>query len=205
VASRPPGWKYDQVERPIGEYTYQVDETPFRFRREISLRLLAELEQGMTPVFSFKDWGDGRDNVTAALSVVRFLEAQAKFRSCVGQLIPYDYDKVRNNRIYFATAKYSLSKKAKRQLDGVIAYLLRDPSVKKAHVEGHADELGTHAYNNELSEQRALAVRDYLLQHKVPAEKLVVRYFGKRKPAKNNSTDKGRALNRRVSVKLVRE
>ncbi len=205
VTSRPPGWKHDQVPRPLGEYTYRVDETPFRFRREISLRLLAELEQGMAPVFSFKDWGDGRDNVTAVLSGVRYLEAQTRFRSCMGQLIPYDYNKVRNSPIFFATAKHSLSSRAKRKLDGVIAYLLRDPSVKKAYVEGHADELGTHAYNNELSEQRAIAVRNYILQHDVPAAKLLVRYFGKRKPATSNSTVKGRSLNRRVSVKLVRE
>ncbi len=205
VTSRPPGWKHDQNERKIGKYTYQVDETPFRFRREISLRLLSELEQGMAPVFSFKDWGDGRDNVTAVLSGVRFLQAQAKFRRCLGQLIPYKYENASDHKIYFATAKYSLSAGEKRKLDRSVAYLLRDPSVKKVYVSGHADEVGTHAYNNELSEQRAIAIRNYLLEKKVPASKMVVRYFGKRKPAGNNNSESGRAKNRRVSVKLVRE
>jgi len=204
VYSRPPGWKHDQLEREIGQYNYQPGETPFRFKRDVSLRLMAELEKGMTPVFSFKDWGDGRDNVVAALSGVRFREALGKFRVCTGQIIPYDFAKVRNTGIYFATAKFTLTAKAKRQLDAVAAFLTRDPSVKHAKVEGHADDRGTHSYNNTLSEQRALAVREYLLKKKVPAEKLLVRYFGKRKPVKANNSAKSRALNRRVGIILVR-
>jgi len=203
--SRPPGWKHDQVGHEIGKYSYQPGETPFRFKRAISLRLMAELEKGMTPVFSFKDWGDGRDNVEAVLSSVRFRDALGKFRDCMGKIIPYDYDKVRNTWVYFETAKYTLTAKARRQLDAIAVFLNRDPSVKHAKVEGHADDRGSHSYNNTLSEQRALAVRDYLLKKQVPAEKLLVRYFGKRKPASNNISSKGRAQNRRVSVILVRE
>lgn len=205
IHSRPPGWKHDHEESEIGKYSYKPGETPFRFKRTISLRLMAELEKGMTPVFSFKDWGDGRDDVEAALSSVRFREALGKFRICTGNIIPYDYAKVRNTWVYFETAKYTLTAKARRQLDAIAAFLLRDTSVKHAKVEGHADDRGSHTYNNTLSEQRALAVREYLLKKQVPAEKLLVRYFGKRKPASNNTSSKGRAKNRRVSVILVRE
>lgn len=205
VTSRPPGWKYNEVIANIGQYTYQKGESPFRFNRETSLRLLAELEKGMSPVFRFTDWGDGRDNVTVILSSVRYREALGKFRVCVGQIIPYDYEKTRDTRVYFVTAKAGLSSKAKRQLDAVAAFLLRDPTVTKASVSGHADDRGDHSYNNSLSEQRAVAVRDYLLSKKVPVSKLSVRYFGKRKPASLNNSNSGRSLNRRVSIILHRE
>jgi len=200
-----PDWKRDETSRELGNYTYRKGETPFRFKRNVSLRLLSELEQGMKPIFSFKDWGDGRDDVEAVLSPVRFREALGKFRACMGQIIPYDFKKVKNTMINFETAKFNLSKKARRQLDAVIAYLTRDPSVKKANVNGHADNRGTHTYNNTLSEQRALAVRQYLLDNNVPEAKLSVRYFGKRKPIETNRTKTGRASNRRVWVDLVRE
>ena len=192
--SRPPGWKHDKVGHKIGKYSYKPGESPFRFKRATSLRLMAELEKGMTPVFSFKDWGDGKDNVATVLSSVRFREALGKFRICTGKIIPYDYEKIRNTGVYFETAKSKLTAKARRQLDAVAVFLIRDPSVKNAKVEGHADDRGSHSYNNSLSEQRALAVREYLLKKQVPAEKLLVRYFGKRKPIKSNTSNKGRAL-----------
>ena len=200
-----PQWKHGENVRDLGSYSYARGETPFRFKREMSLRLLAELEQGLRPVFLFKDWGDGHDDVSAVLSTVRFRDGLVKYRTCMGKLIPYDFNKVKNTRVHFDTAKYNLSAKARRQLDAVIAFLLRDPSVKTAYVDGHTDSRGTHAYNNTLSEQRATAVRNYLLERKVPASKLKVKYFGKRKPLKTNRTKKGRAVNRRVWVELVRE
>jgi len=143
--------------------------------------------------------------VTVILSSVRYREALGKFRVCMGQIIPYEFEKTRDTKVYFATAKSSLSEKGRRQLDAVAAFLLRDPSVKKASVEGHADDRGDHTYNNTLSEQRAIAVRDYLLGKKVSVSKLTVRYFGKRKPASLNNTKSGRSLNRRVSIILHRE
>ncbi|HEC30212.1 MAG TPA: OmpA family protein [Gammaproteobacteria bacterium] len=205
LVSMPPEWKHNRKSRNLGKYSYRRGETPFRFNRKLSLRLLSELEQGMRPVFKFKDWGDGHDDVSAVLSTVRFRDALAKFRVCVGQIIPYDYNKVKKSMLYFNSGRYKLTVKAKRKLEGMIAYLIRDHSVKKVYVAGHTDNVGTHTDNNELSERRALAVRDYLISRKVPISKLNVKYFGKRKPARGNSTAKGRAKNRRVRVELERE
>jgi len=200
-----PGWKKNEKSRSLGSYSYQKGETPFRYKRKMSLRLLSELEQGMRPVFKFKDWGDGRDDVAAVLSTVRYREALGQFRICMGQIIPYDFKNVKNTMVNFDTAKFNLNKKARRDLDAVVAYLTRDPSVKKANVNGHTDNRGTHTYNNTLSQQRALAVRQYLLDQNVPVSKLTVKYFGKRKPLDVNRTKKGRAANRRVWVELIRE
>lgn len=204
LGSIAPEWKQNEKTRDLGEYQYRKGETPFMFKRKMSLRLMFELEQGMTPVFYFKDWGDGRDNVSVILSTVRYREALGKFRACMGKIIPYDFKNVKNTMVNFATAKYNISKKYQRKLDAVVAYLTRDPSVKKANVNGHTDNRGTHTYNNTLSEQRALAVRKYLLDHGVSVSKLSVKYFGKRKPLEGNRTRKGRASNRRVWVELIR-
>jgi len=205
LSSIAPDWKQNEKPRDLGKYQYRKGETPFQFKRKMSLRLMSELEQGMTPIFNFKDWGDGRDDVSAVLSTVRYREALGKFRVCMGKIIPYDFENVKNTMVNFETAKYNLSKNSRRKLDAVVAYLTRDPSVKRANVNGHTDDRGSHTYNNTLSEQRALAVRKYLLDNNVPASKLSVKYFGKRRPLEGNRTKKGRATNRRVWVELIRE
>ncbi|NOY67741.1 MAG: OmpA family protein [Gammaproteobacteria bacterium] len=204
LSSIAPEWKNNEKPRDLGDFKYQKGETPFRYNRKMSLRLMSELEQGMTPIFYFKDWGDGRDDVSAVLSPVRYRESLGEFRACMGQIIPYDFKNVRNTMVNFDSAKFNLSKKARRDLDGAIAYLTRDPSVIKANVNGHTDSRGTHTYNNTLSQQRALAVRKYLIDNGVSISKLSVKYFGKRKPLGKNMTQKGRASNRRVWVELIR-
>lgn len=204
LKSIPPSWKHGGKVTELGSVSYRKGETPFQFKRKLAVRTLYELEQGMLPTLYFKDWGDGRDNVEAVLSTVNFRDSLGKFRACLSKLIPYDFDKVRDTRLYFATAKYKLTPEIKARLKGIIAYLKRDPSITRVTIDGHADVRGTHSYNNELSQQRAMAVRDYLLSQKVSEKKLVVKYHGKRKPFSNKRSKKALALNRRVRVQLFR-
>ncbi|MBH9575380.1 OmpA family protein [Inhella proteolytica] len=65
-------------------------------------------------------------------------------------------------------------------------------------IEGHADEIGSEAFNQQLSERRAHAVARVLLAAGLPPERLQVQGFGKRRPIASNQTDAGRAQNRRV-------
>jgi outer membrane protein OmpA-like peptidoglycan-associated protein len=204
LKSIPPSWKHDVKAFEIGSVSYRKGETPFEFKRKLAVRTLYELEQGMLPTLFFKDWGDGRDNVEAVLSTVNFRDSLGKFRACLAKLIPYDFEKIRDTRIYFATAKFKLTDRQKQQLKGVIAYLNRDPSIKRVTIDGHADVRGTHIYNNDLSQKRAMAVRDYLLSQKVPEKKMVVKYHGKRKPFTSKRTKKALSLNRRVRLQLFR-
>jgi OOP family OmpA-OmpF porin len=68
-------------------------------------------------------------------------------------------------------------------------------------VEGHTDSVGTDAYNQGLSERRANAVRNYLVDHGVSASRLTAVGFGESQPVASNDTAEGRALNRRVELK----
>jgi len=78
-------------------------------------------------------------------------------------------------------------------------------TLKKNHdvdvvVEGHTDSKGTEEYNDALSLRRAKAVREYLVQLGVPADRLTVRGMGERNPVSSNDTEQGRAQNRRVEL-----
>ena len=67
-------------------------------------------------------------------------------------------------------------------------------------VVGHTDDVGDDAYNQELSEQRAMAVRDYLVAAGVDGSKIATVGMGESMPVASNTTDEGRAENRRVDV-----
>lgn len=69
-------------------------------------------------------------------------------------------------------------------------------------VEGHTDNIGTAAYNQQLSIKRAMAVRDALIQNGVPANKIEAKGYGFDKPVASNKNKDGRAQNRRVEITI---
>lgn len=76
-----------------------------------------------------------------------------------------------------------------------------DPNVRVTIV-GHTDSTGSDAINNPLSLDRAESVREYLVSHGVARGRLLVEGRGSREPVANNTTDAGRAANRRVEILL---
>ncbi len=87
-------------------------------------------------------------------------------------------------------------------LEEVLKMLKAEPTWKIT-IEGHTDSSGTLAFNQTLSEKRAIAVKDYLVKHGISAERLQTKGFGSSKPVADNATEAGRAQNRRVE--LVRQ
>ena len=69
-------------------------------------------------------------------------------------------------------------------------------------IRGYTDSVGKPEYNQKLSERRAIAVKDYLESHGVPAGTLTAEGFGEENPLASNKTAEGRAENRRVTVQF---
>lgn len=86
------------------------------------------------------------------------------------------------------------------------AALLKDPRCGSLKVEvgGHADERGTDAYNEELSERRAARVRDMLVEAGVPADRLSVASYGESMPVNSMHDEDGWSINRRVEIKILK-
>jgi outer membrane protein OmpA-like peptidoglycan-associated protein len=81
--------------------------------------------------------------------------------------------------------------------------VIRNPQLKRIEVQGHTDNSGTPEHNKVLSEQRAEAVRAWLVQHGAPADRLVARGYGQEKPLVPNVTAANRAKNRRVQFIIL--
>lgn len=81
-----------------------------------------------------------------------------------------------------------------------VGSVLRDYEQTTVDVYGHADSTGSDAYNQDLSERRAMNVSSVLMQGGVIRQRLVAQGYGETRPIADNSTDSGRARNRRVEV-----
>jgi outer membrane protein OmpA-like peptidoglycan-associated protein len=101
--------------------------------------------------------------------------------------------------VLFATGKYALKPATQISLAKVAGILQAYPGLK-LQVEGYTDNTGSEQFNQKLSENRAGAVRDFLVTQGVSADNIVATGYGMAKPVADNSTSKGRALNRRVQL-----
>jgi outer membrane protein OmpA-like peptidoglycan-associated protein len=101
--------------------------------------------------------------------------------------------------VLFDFDKYTLKPEAREKLAKISGILLAYPGLK-IQVEGYTDSIGSDDYNLRLSEQRAISVRDYLVQQGVAMDSVGAVGFGKDNPVASNSTAAGRQLNRRVEM-----
>lgn len=101
--------------------------------------------------------------------------------------------------IYFDFNSARLTGEA-RQTSRQISEVLLDVGGRGISVEGHTDSIGTMSYNQKLSESRARSVADELVASGVSRRRIDVRGFGESDPVASNSSESGRAKNRRVEV-----
>lgn len=101
--------------------------------------------------------------------------------------------------VLFDTGSYTLKPAAREKLAKISGVVLAHPGLK-LQIEGHTDSVGTDEYNQQLSENRAAAVRDYLIEQGVPASTVTARGFGKTQPIASNDSPDGRQKNRRVEL-----
>ena len=105
--------------------------------------------------------------------------------------------------ILFNSGKSSFKQETYPVLQSITAILKEFPN-SKFSIEGHTDSDGKDAMNQTLSEERAGAVKNYLIENGIASDRLTSTGFGESKPIDTNKTAKGKANNRRVEVLLVK-
>lgn len=109
-----------------------------------------------------------------------------------------------NEKIHFEYDKAKIRPES-HDLLGEIAQVINDhPELVQIRIEGHTDNVGSAGYNQELSERRAKAVRDHLVETgQVEEGRLSTAGYGFDQPIADNDTDEGRSKNRRVEFEIV--
>ena len=128
----------------------------------------------------------------AAQDRVRELEAQQTERGLLVTL----------GDVLFAFNKADLSAQAGPRLDKLANFLKQFPD-RKLLIEGYTDSVGGDSYNQDLSDRRAQAVRDALVQRGVDSSRVTARGYGKAHPVADNASPEGRAMNRRVEIVIA--
>jgi outer membrane protein OmpA-like peptidoglycan-associated protein len=111
---------------------------------------------------------------------------------------------IRMNNVFFDYDSYILKEESYPELDRTVEFLKRNLSIG-LNIMGHTDDVGSDKYNLELSEKRALAVMDYLLNKGVNKDRIGHEGFGKTKPLIVGDTDEARRLNRRVEFRIIKK
>ena len=102
--------------------------------------------------------------------------------------------------IHFASGKSIIRPESAEEL-AAVAKVLRDDPALTLEIQGHTDSVGSNASNLTLSQQRAAAVKGYLLKRfGIASDRLTATGFGEENPIADNATDEGKALNRRVEI-----
>jgi outer membrane protein OmpA-like peptidoglycan-associated protein len=110
--------------------------------------------------------------------------------------------KVVLNNILFETGKSILTAASNVELDRLLNIMKENAQIK-IEISGHTDKTGSEPLNFKLSEARAKAVVDYLVQKGIDRSRMEFRGYGSLQPVADNTTPKGRAKNRRVEFKIL--
>jgi OOP family OmpA-OmpF porin len=106
--------------------------------------------------------------------------------------------------VRFAFNSKSLYQNAKKTIDEVVEILNKYPN-HSIELQGHTDSVDSNEFNFKLSQMRAEEVANYLISKGISKKRLRLRAFGEEKPFTANSSESGRALNRRVEFKWIKE
>lgn len=104
--------------------------------------------------------------------------------------------------VFFDFGQSLLKRESIADLDRVVRLLRENPGFT-IQIGGHTDNVGDPASNAELSQQRAAAVKSYLVGNRVVADRITSAGYGETRPIATNGTEEGRAKNRRVEMQVV--
>jgi outer membrane protein OmpA-like peptidoglycan-associated protein len=202
LSSDPTDWKHQVASRELDPLAAVLGRQPFQIEGARARRLFTELEQGMAPTLQYRDWSDGLDQVTVRISPVFFRTAQREFMDCVGDPSHFGMAEGGPTRVYFAFDSAALTPLGREVLEQTVRHLGQQRR-GLVLVEGHASSEGGAGYNLSLSRQRAITVRNFLMQRGIPRERFEVRFLGASRPIADNDTEAGRIRNRRVELRAT--
>ena len=108
------------------------------------------------------------------------------------------------NNIFFEFDRSGLGEDSYPELKRIIEFMTNNPGVE-IEISGHTDSVGSSSYNERLSNRRAKAVFDYMVENGIESSRVVSRGFGESKPIATNDTSEGREQNRRVEFRILTE
>lgn len=200
VVAKDPHWKRDHGVRFLGKTRLHYGREVIKSTRALAEAMIDQLDSGQLTRIQYEQ--QPARLVKVDLTSINFQKAYTEFTECQGKLLGFVQKLVKDSQMYFGSNSHELSESSVAQLDRIVEYIKANPNVRRVVVTGYSDNSGRRGYNNWLSELRAKSVRDYILFKGVAPYKLRVTWLGGKEPQADNQSEVGRALNRRVRIKL---
>ncbi|GGY71231.1 flagellar protein MotY [Marinobacter zhanjiangensis] len=194
-----PAWRPGEPTRRLGYVQISDSRKVMDVGNREAMAMMEGLLSGMAPTVTRQARYQG-EKVRVRLSNINFRSRFDGYRRCVTGLLPVNYDQIQRSRVPFVSGSTSLADSDRQLLENIATYVAADPAVTRLFVDGHSDRFGSRIQNRALSEERAQAVADYLIEVGVPADMIVIRSHADQYPVSSNPAD-----NRRTNIRLERE
>lgn len=220
--------KTEQVEGTVYNYEYYIRDgakIPSRFQILKNYENAIVQNGGDKIYFKSKDAGDGQTGATfrmksgSDLYWLTFTYFNGSESQCDGYFITVVkvegmkqeitanemFEKINSGNsislyINFETGKSSIKNESQNIVDELYTMLKNNPALKII-IEGHTDNVGNKTSNQTLSEQRSASVKTALVNKGIAADRIKTTGYGQDKPVADNTTEEGKAKNRRVEIK----
>lgn len=204
LVSMPPAW------RP-GESADRITNIQF-FKQfdgyiggQTAWALLSELEKGRYPTFSYQDWQSRDQRIEVALSSVLFQPKYNAFSDCVSNLLPYSFEDISFTILHYDRGdSVELNKASQKRLAQIAEYIRYNSDIDLVLVATYTDATDGKNESQSLSEKRAESLQKYFESLGLPADRIQVQGYGKRRPIADNASPIGKDKNRRVVISLGR-
>ncbi len=205
IQSLSPSWLPKQRARNLGSTKIHSGDHIFQGADTASWKLLNELEIGRFPTFRYQSFDTIQDQVAVSLSAVGFKQPYDEFLNCLSGLVPYKLNELAKMTLRFDFAKHSVKEIYQNKLKALAAYIRFDPKLEVVFISGYTDSKGSRNYNHKLSERRIAAVQELLTLQGADPTRFKILPYGERNPIASNRKASGRALNRRVYIRVSQQ
>ena len=202
---RPPAWSSVKRSNTLGTVPVRESMQPITVRRKLSERMLAELQKGMLLDFKRQPLYGDPQAIQVTLSSIGFRKSHQDYLQCLSGLLPVNFKQIEKSAFYYDDDDDDLKEKVMKRLDQIIAYANEDSDVKTFYLDGHTDSEGIRNENLIKSQRRTEKVMDYLVEKGIARDRIIARWHGERYQIATNRTAKGRAKNRRVTLRVSKE
>lgn len=200
-----PGWGAGKEIDDLGVVQINRSQVPMVLDPARSYQVLDGLTRGMRPMLTADATHPQNQKIRVGVSPVNFKDFLPLYDACVANLLPQNFRQLERSKLYFKPGSDELEEDSVELLNNIIAYVRADDKISRIFVDGHSDNVGRRFKNRRLSEARSMMVIDFLHRNGMNQELMVMRFHGERYPTANNQSVKGRALNRRVTLRLLRD